>query len=177
MDKMTFVVRQAVEDDIPQIIEVAKEAFAAYRENAGIIDLVGPLQESYEDLKQELETKLVLVAILNGQLVGSVRVQINPDNTAYLSRFGVAVANQNNGVGKVLMNAVDNAMAQLGVKSLYLHTASRLFSLVRFYYGRGFYIESTTKERGYIRAMLCKEYETDVLSNPITAGYESLAVV
>jgi N-acetylglutamate synthase-like GNAT family acetyltransferase len=177
MDEMTFVVRQADEDDIPQIIEVAKEAFAAYRENAGIIELVGPLEETYEDLKQDLEKKLILVAILNGQLVGSVRVQINPDKTAYLSRFGVKVANQNNGVGKVLMNAVDNAMLQLGVENLYLHTASRLFSLVRFYYGRGFYIESTTNDRGYIRALLCKEYETQIMNNNHSAEYDNLAVV
>ena len=32
-------------------------------------------------------------------------------------------------------------------------------NLIRFYYGRGYYIDSTTKDRGYIRALLCKDYE------------------
>lgn len=176
MDKMTFVVREAVEDDIPQIIKAAKEAFWAYAENAGITGLVQPLQESYEDLKRDLETKLVLVAILDGKVAGSVRVQVYPDNTAYLSRLGVRVAYQNNGVGKILLNAVDNYMMKLGVKNLYLHTASRLFSLVRFYYGRGFYIESTTKDRGYVRALLCKEYPIEVKKSS-TAGQYAVAVV
>jgi len=31
--------------------------------------------------------------------------------------------------------------------------------LIRFYYGRGFYIESTTNDRGYIRALMVKEYQ------------------
>lgn len=176
MDKITFVVREAVEDDIPQIIEEAKEAFWAYAENAGITELVEPLQESYEDLKKDLETKLVLVAILDGKVAGSVRVQMNSDKTAYLSRLGVRVEFQNNGVGKILLNAVDNYMMKLGVKNLYLHTASRLFSLVRFYYGRGFYIESTTKDRGYVRALLCKEYPGEV-KNSSTAGQYKVAVV
>ncbi|NLZ48379.1 MAG: GNAT family N-acetyltransferase [Clostridiales bacterium] len=176
MDKITFVVREAIEEDITQIIEEAKEAFWAYAENAGITEFVQPLQESYEDLKRDLETKLVLVAILDGEVVGSVRVEINPDNTAYLSRLGVKVAYQNNGVGKILLNAVDNYMMKLGVKNLYLHTASRMFSLVRFYYGRGFYIESTTKDRGYVRALLCKEYPVEVNKNSTASQYD-VAVV
>ena len=90
-----------------------------------------------------------------------MRIEIKPDNTAYLSRFGVSALHQNNGIGKILMNAVDNSMRELGITCLYLHTASRMFSLIRFYYGRGFYIESTTNDRGYIRALLCKEYEAE----------------
>lgn len=169
MGEIIFVVRKAVEEDIPQIIDAAKETFWQYAKNAGITSLVEPLQESYQDLKEDIENKLVLVAILDGKVAGSVRVQINSDNTAYLSRLGVRLAYQNNGVGKILLNAVDNYMMKLGVKNLYLHTASRLFSLVKFYYGRGFYIESTTKDRGYVRALLCKEYERQV-EESLTAG-------
>jgi ribosomal protein S18 acetylase RimI-like enzyme len=158
MNKMTFVVRMAKEEDIPQIKDVAKEAFRLYTEGAGITAMVGTLEESYEDIKKDIETKLVFVALQEDRIIGSVRVEVMPDNTAYLSRFGVGGAYQNNGVGKILINAVDSSMKRAGVTNLYLHTASRMLSLVRFYYGRGFYIESTTKDRGYIRALLCKEY-------------------
>lgn len=173
MEKMTFVVRKAVEEDIPQIKEVAKEAFWQYAENAGITAFVKPLEENYEDLKRDIEKKMVLVALQDERIIGSVRVEVFSDKTAYLGRFGVREEYQNNGVGKVLMNAVDSAMKRIGVKNLYLHTASRMFSLVRFYYGRGFYIESTTKDRGYIRALLCKEYETENVINSLEQGYEN----
>jgi ribosomal protein S18 acetylase RimI-like enzyme len=177
MEKMVFVVRKAVEADIPQIKEVSKEAFDIYREGAGLKEIVGSLQETYEDLKVEIENKLVWVALLDDIVVGSVRVQINADKTAYLSRFGVKGDYQKNGIGKILINAVDRSMKLLGITNLYLHTASRMLSLVRFYYGRGFYIESTTKDRGYIRALLCKEYEAYETQNSIDAEYQSLAVV
>ena len=56
------------------------------------------------------------------------------------------------------MNLVDIKMREMGVKRIMLHTGAKVGSLVRFYYGRGFYIDSTTKDRGYIRALLCKDY-------------------
>ncbi|MDP4088409.1 MAG: hypothetical protein Q8930_03940, partial [Bacillota bacterium] len=62
------------------------------------------------------------------------------------------------GVGGRLMDMVDEAMKTAGVERIYLHTASKILSLVRFYYGRGFYIDSTATDRGYIRAFLCKNY-------------------
>lgn len=177
MDEMAFVVRKAVDEDIPQIIEISKEAFRVYAEGAGITAYVNPLEETYEDLKREISNKLVLVALLDGVIVGSVRIEVYDDKTAYLSRFGVRSEVQNKGIGKQIMNAVDSAMNSIGITNLYLHTASRMLSLVRFYYGRGFYIESTSMDRGYIRALLCKEYEIDNRNNLVKAGYENLAVV
>ena len=161
MEKMSFEVRKAVTSDAEEILILAKESFKLYTENAGITELVAPLEETYEDVKKAIETTEVFVAISNDEIIGSVRIEIKPDNTAYLSRFGVSALHQNNGIGKILMNAVDNSMRELGITCLYLHTASRMFSLIRFYYGRGFYIESTTNDRGYIRALLCKEYEAE----------------
>ncbi|NMM62502.1 GNAT family N-acetyltransferase [Clostridium sp. P21] len=176
MKNMTFVVRRATFEDIPQIKDISKEAFRLYAERAEITELVASLNETYEDLEKEIKTKVMFVGILDGVLVGSVRVEVKPDNTAYLSRFAVREDFQNMGIGKILMNAVDNEMRQVGVTNLYLHTASRMLSLVRFYYGRGFYIESTNKDRGYIRALLCKEYSNEVIEEIVNDGYENSAI-
>ena len=177
MEKVALVVRMAVEEDIPQIQQVSKEAFSMYAEGAGIAAIVGELEESFADLKAELQGKLVFVAEMEGMIVGCVRVEVKEDGTAYLSRFGVKSDFQNKGIGQQLMNAVDKAMEESRVSTLYLHTASRMLSLVRFYYGRGFYIESTTKSRGYIRALLCKEYRTEKIYGFLNAECESFAIV
>ena len=105
------------------------------------------LNETYDDIRKDLEEKYVFVAFINGEPVGSVRIKINEDGTAYLSRFGVRSNNQNNGIGKTLMNVVDKVMQEHQVKQLRLHTAASYIPLVRFYYGRGFYIDSTEKDR------------------------------
>lgn len=152
-----FQVRLACYDDIDDILSITKEAFVKYRELVGT-EHVDALDETREDVKHDIDTKVVLLALSDGEAVGSVRVEILPDNIAYLTRFAVKVNNQNNGIGKSIMNLVDKIMIKKGVKQIYLHTGSKITSLIRFYYGRGFYIESTDTSRGYIRAKLVKNY-------------------
>lgn len=152
-----FQVRIANYDDIDDILAITKEAFVKYGEMIGTKH-VDALDETYEDVKHDIDTKVVLLALSDGEAVGSVRVEILPDNSAYLTRFAVKVNNQNNGIGKSIMNLVDKIMIKKGVSKIYLHTGSKVTSLIRFYYGRGFYIESTDTSRGYIRAKLVKNY-------------------
>ena len=162
-----FQVRLATEEDIPAIMDITKEAFTKYVELAGL-QSVSALTETYEDVKRDLETKLVLIAVQDDVPVGSVRLEIRDDHTAYLSRFGVRTTNQNSGIGKSIMHLADRLMLKHGVKQIHLHTCSTVFSLIRFYYGRGFYIDSTDKSRGYVRALLIKDYDrTPVLDTKI----------
>lgn len=154
-----FQVRMATYDDIDDIMHITKEAFVEYERMAGVTGLAA-MSETYDDVKADIESKVVLIAIQDGTPVGSVRVAVDDaTKTAYLSRFAVKVNNQNNGIGKSIMNLVDRIMKKRGVKSISLHTGSKITSLIRFYYGRGFYIDSTDKSRGYIRALLVKDYE------------------
>ena len=152
-----FEVRHAEEGDIESIMEITREAFLKYSEMTGVINL-DALNENYEDIKNDIENKVVLIALSDGEPVGCVRVEINPDNTAFLTRFAVKVTCQNNGIGKSMMNHVDKIMKKRGVKAISLYTASKAAPLIRFYYGRGFYIESIDSSRGYLRAKLVKEY-------------------
>lgn len=156
--KSLFEVRLATYEDIPDIMNITREAFVKYQQMAGT-DHLAALEETYEDVKHDIDTKVVLIAFSDNTPVGSVRVKIFDDQTAYLSRFGVKVTSQNNGIGKSIMNLVDRIMMKQGVKSICLHTGAKVTSLIRFYYGRGFYIESTDKSRGYIRARLVKDYK------------------
>lgn len=154
-----FQVRLATENDISDIMKITREAFEKYRELAGI-ENTPALDETHEDIQKDIREKTVLIAFSDGEPVGSVRLDIDEENkTAYLSRFGVKLTSQNNGIGKSIMNIVDRIMKDQGVKRLELHTASKITSLVRFYYGRGFYVEETDNKKGYIRALLVKDYE------------------
>ena len=55
-----------------------------------------------------------------------------------------------------LLDSVDDMMKEKGVEKLFLHTASKIVSLVKFYYGRGFYIDSTTKIRDILEPYYVK---------------------
>jgi len=152
-----FSVRKATLEDTDSIIKITKQAFTKYIEVAGIEDTAA-LHETKEQVENDILVKLVYVAYIDDIVVGSLRVEKINEDTAYLSRFGVSDEYQNIGIGKSMMGVFDNEMKKMGVKRVVLHTASKASSLVRFYYGRGFYIHSTTFCKGYIRALLCKDY-------------------
>lgn len=152
-----FEVRLATEADAKSIMEITREAFLIYKDMSGA-EILDALSESLDDVKKDIENKIVLIAMSDGEPVGCVRVEICDEKTAWLTRFAVKVTCQNNGIGKSMMNHVDKVMKREGVKSISLYTASKVASLIRFYYGRGFYVESTDDSRGYVRARLVKEY-------------------
>jgi len=151
-------VKRAIEEGIPAIHKITKDAFLKYCENAGLSYDIEALNETYEDIRKDIETKEVFVCRIDDEPVGAVRVKILGNGEAYLSRFAVGSNHRNNGVGKILMSVVDKIMKQHNVKVLRLHTAAKVASTIRFYYGRGFYIASVEGSRGYPRAELVKEY-------------------
>ena len=155
----SFIIRKAVSDDAPSIQEIMQEAFRKYMQDTGVTGTMEALEESISDIVRDIESREVYIALIDNIAVGSVRIKILPDNTAYISRFGVKLEYHNIGIGKALMNLVDKILTARGISRVSLHTASNYKDLVRFYYGRGFFIDSTTKDRGYIRALMVKDYQ------------------
>lgn len=154
-----FEVKHATEDDIPAIHKITKDAFLKYCEMAELDYNIAALNETQEDIRRDIASKNVFVVRIDDEPVGAVRVEIQENNEAYLSRFAVGSANRNNGIGKILMGVVDKVMKQNHVKLLRLHTSAKVAPLIRFYYGRGFYIADVEYSRGYPRAELIKEYK------------------
>ena len=152
---MAFEIRFATKDDIENIINITREAFALYKERSGAKS-VDALTETYEDVLYDIENKLVFVAIDNNEMVGCVRVEIKDDKNAWLTRFAVKVSSHNS--GKKLLARIDKVMAENDVKSISLYTASDVASLMSFYGSCGFVTESTDTSRGYKRVKLLKKY-------------------
>ncbi len=154
---MAFEIRFATNEDVEDVINITREAFALYKERAGAKS-VDALAETYEDVINDINNKLVFIVVAENEKIGCVRVEIKDDKTAWLTRFAVKVNSHNNGIGKKLLARVDEVMRENGVKSISLYTASEVKSLMNFYTGCGFSLESTDTSRGYTRAKLIKEY-------------------
>lgn len=154
----SFVIRRAEPADAPAVKDIMMRAFEKYRTDTGITSDVAALSETLEEIEEEIRTQYVFIAMVDSVPVGSLRIAFQTEDTAYLTRFGVRSDYSNMGIGKSLMGLADKLMLEKKIKKLKLHTASTYLELVRFYYGRGFYIDSTNKDRGYIRALLVKEY-------------------
>jgi len=155
----SFIIRKAAPEDAEAIQVILQEAFKKYMDDTGLSGSMEALNESIDVIKKHIEEDYVFIALIDGNPAGTIRVQILENGTGYISRFGVRTQYQNIGIGKALMNLVDKLLKSKGVKKACLHTASKYKALMRFYYGNGFYVESTSTERGYIRALMVKEYE------------------
>ncbi len=154
-----FEIRLATREDARAIQEITREAFGKYCAMAEISDIEA-LHETVEDVRRDIDRKTVIVAYMDGIVVGSLRLDIDIETkTAYLSRFGVSRTYRNNGIGKAIANAADIAVRRMGVREVRLHTASKVAEIMRFYYSRGFYVRSIDTDRGYLRAEMVKEYE------------------
>lgn len=154
----SFLIRKATMEDAEAIQSITRESFSKYMADTGLQGTMEALEESLEDIRRDILSKEVYVAFIDEVPVGSIRISILEDGSAYISRFGVRLQYHNIGIGKSLMNLVDKLLVSKGIKQVKLHTASRHRDLVRFYYGRGFHIDSTTKDKGYTRALMIKEY-------------------
>ncbi|EGD46408.1 GCN5-related N-acetyltransferase [Ruminiclostridium papyrosolvens DSM 2782] len=154
----SFIIRKATIEDAPAIATIIQESFKKYMQDTGLSVMMDALTESIDTIEADIAEKEVYIALIDNNPVGTIRIKIMPDKSAYISRFGVMLDYHNIGIGKSLMNLADKILMHNGVKKVSLHTASKYRDLIRFYYGRGFYIESTSTDRGYIRALLVKEY-------------------
>ncbi|HCS74225.1 MAG TPA: N-acetyltransferase [Clostridiales bacterium] len=154
---MALIIRKAGQEDIPAIHQITQEAFEKYAADLGLPETVSALKENEETILHELDKKTILIAILDGVPVGSVRYEIQPDRSAYISRFGVKLDIQKSGVGRALIKAVEEDLRKQSIEMVTLHTATKMTAQIRFYYGLGFYVHSTATDKGYIRGLLCKE--------------------
>lgn len=152
----SFIIRRAVKKDAADIQKVLHESFRVYMNDTGLKGTMEALEETIDDVVQDIIDKDVFIALIDDIPVGTIRVDCLNDH-AYISRFGVRPDYHNIGIGKSLMNLVDKLIETKKISKVSLHTASNYMALVRFYYGRGFYIDSVSKERGYPRALLVKK--------------------
>ena len=152
----SFIIRRAMLSDALDVYNIIQKAFSEYAEAAGLKNIEA-LNETIVDIENDIENKVVFIAIIDYKIVGTVRVDITGDE-AYISRFAVNSENRNAGIGKSLMSLVDKYLTAKNVKVVSLYTASRYGALMRFYYGRGFYVESVSNKRGYPRARMVKDY-------------------
>ncbi len=156
-DKSRVDVELASAHHAEAIGEITKEAFAKYAASTGLTSL-DALKETVEDIEKDIQEKTVLVALYHGEVVGSLRLEFKEDY-AYLTRFGVTIKYHNLGIGKSLLMATDSVVLERGFNQIKLHTAARCTENIVFYYKCGFYVHSTSNERGYIRALMIKEIE------------------
>ena len=154
-------IREAAVSDAEKINEVTKKSFSLYRDELHSSAPVKALDETVETVINDIENNRVFVAQSDGKILGSIRYTALSKELAYIYRFGVDPAINNTGIGSDLLKTVITECTAKGFKAIALHTNAKYYKLARYYYGKQFFVHSTTTDKGYIRALFIKELSAE----------------
>lgn len=152
-------IREATINDAEKIGEVTKKSFALYQQHSPTP--VKALSDTLDMVIGDIENNRVFVAEKDGKILGSIRYTALSSELAYIYRFGVDPSINNTGIGSDLLKTVIAECTAKKFKAIALHTNAKYYKLARYYYGKQFFVHSTTTEKGYIRALFIKELSTE----------------
>ncbi len=145
-----MIINKALKDDLPEILALQKSAYLAqakiYNNHS-----IPPLTRTLDDLKNDFPNHVILKAVINKKIIGSVRAR-EKDGTCCIGRLMVLPVFQNKGIGKKLMNEIEKAFKD--VKQYELFTGYKSKKNIYLY-----------KKLGY------KIFKTEISSNKIKLIY------
>ena len=100
-------IERAIHDDAAEILALQK---LAYQSEAAIWNdyTIPPLTQTLENLQAQFADHIILKAVDNGEIIGSVRGK-QENGTCYIGRVIVHPDRQNRGIGTQLMAAIEAA--------------------------------------------------------------------
>ncbi|MHC4249456.1 MAG: GNAT family N-acetyltransferase [Planctomycetota bacterium] len=106
----TVTITEAAAEDAEAIIAVQRQAFVAQAKLYSVCT-IPPLDETPDDLRNDFGKSVILKAVADGRIVGSVRGTLRDDegdgerdgDTCYVARLAVLPGLQNGGIGSALM--------------------------------------------------------------------------
>lgn len=158
---MYLAIRRATDEDTDAVLKVTKESFSLYQEELHVKYEVKALKETIASTLEDIRNNAVFVVERFGTLVGAIRIKKLSDDLWYIYRFGVSPKITNTGLGSTLLDAAVTYAKDNGAKAVALHTNSKYYRLARYYYGKQFYVHSTTFDRGYVRALFVLELDDE----------------
>ena len=137
---MRYEISKSDESDAAAILELQR---AAYQSEAEIYNdySIQPLTQTLEQVTAEFDGSVILKAVVDGKLIGSVRVY-EKDNTAYIGKLMVLPEYQNQGLGKRLLDAIEDAFQG---RRFELFTGYKSKKNIAVYEKRGYIIFKTEK--------------------------------
>jgi GNAT superfamily N-acetyltransferase len=127
-------ISRATSEDAAAILAVQYKAYAQEAALYGGVTLP-PQVETAEDLRGVLARDVVLKAVADGVVIGSVR-GCEGDGTCYVGRLVVRPEQQGRGLGSALLAAIEGAFAHVGRFELF--TGHKSLRNLGFYGRRGY---------------------------------------
>ncbi|MFN3949456.1 GNAT family N-acetyltransferase [Microbacterium sp.] len=137
-------IRPITSDDAGEVLTIQRAAFASEALIYGDPDMP-PLTQTLEELSAELVENLGCVAVTGGRLVGAVRARLDGD-LLLIGRLAIAPDQQGEGLGTLLLAAVEDRGRDAGATQAELFTGALSEANQRLYEREGYRRTETTDD-------------------------------
>ncbi len=143
----------ALQEDLVEILEIQKKAFlseAEFYQNFNI----QPLTQTLSEIEEECKEKVVLKAVVDGKIVGSIRANAF-ENDCLVNKLVVLPEYQRQGIGEKLLRKIETYFPNS--KKFTLATGAESKSNIRLYQKVGYQIVGKTTFEGGIEAVVMEK--------------------
>lgn len=129
-----MVIERAEKKDLEEILTLQK---LAYRSEAELVNdfSIQPLTQTLESLEDEFGRMIILKAVDEGKIIGSVRA-FEENGICYIGKLIVHPTRQNKGIGKMLMKHIEGCFPSCRRFSLF--TGKKSLKNLSFYSRLGY---------------------------------------
>ena len=146
----------ACEDDFAKILDVQKKAF--YSEAVLYQKFnIQPLSQTLEEMQEECKDKVVLKAIVEEKIVGSIRANVCEEGCC-VNKLVVLPEFQKRGIGEKLLRKIENHFPE--AKKFSLATGAKSESNIRLYQKAGYKIIRTETFHDGVEAVVMEKKST-----------------
>ncbi|MDQ1084845.1 MULTISPECIES: GNAT family N-acetyltransferase [Microbacterium] len=137
-------VRPITPDDAGEVLTIQRAAFASEALIYGDPDMP-PLTQTLEELRAELVENLGCVAVSGHRIVGAVRARV-ADDLLLIGRLAIAPDQQGEGLGTLLLGAVEQRGREAGATEAELFTGGLSEANQRLYEREGYHRTEETAD-------------------------------
>ncbi|HOO85355.1 MAG TPA: GNAT family N-acetyltransferase [Prolixibacteraceae bacterium] len=148
-----FHITRTSSADFAEIMEIQKKAFLSEAELYHNFN-IQPLTQTLEDMIEECKDKVVLKAVIDGKIVGSVRAKLDEDN-CWVNKLIVLPEYQRKGIGKSLLFNIETFFPR--AKKFILATGSNSKSNIKLYEKIGYKIVSKENFSDGVEAVIMEK--------------------
>jgi ribosomal protein S18 acetylase RimI-like enzyme len=152
-----YVILKAGLNNAQAILELQKLAFRSEAELVNNFE-IPPLMQTLESIQQDFHTYDFYKLVIDDQIVGAMKIRLLANNMLWIGRLIVHPDFQNRGLGKALMQYIEQKFDF--VSGFELFTAQQSARNIRFYKNLGYSITDTFTEPGHADIELVKMIKT-----------------
>jgi ribosomal protein S18 acetylase RimI-like enzyme len=139
MESQAITIRVAVSGDVEALLRLQKKAFAQEARDNGVAD-IPPLTQTLESFEEEFARHTVLVAEVDGRLVGMGRGR-EQEGVCSIGRLAVEPAMQGKGIGRRLLSELESRFPSANRFELF--TGAKSLRNIRLYEKAGYKVFRT----------------------------------